>query len=115
MNIITSWLEEMGIEKIETEEIVTVEKMETVAKCPHHYLKVIEIVGYRARTFAVKYVMLLIKNAVALEKLVIDPVRHRSHGPSMVKKEIDEEMKARNHATKHLKKIVPPTVDFVCL
>ncbi|KAM5561683.1 hypothetical protein ABKV19_022339 [Rosa sericea] len=115
MNIITSWLEEMGIGKTGMEEIVTTEQMEAVAKCPHHELKVIEIVGYRARRFAAKHVILLLKNAVALEKLVIDPVRHRSRGPSMVKEDIDEEMKARNHAMKHLKKIVPSTVNFVCL
>lgn len=115
MNIYTSWLEEMGIGKTEMEEIVTTKQLESVAKCPHDELKVIEIVGYRARRFAAKHVMLLLKNAVALKKLVIDPVRHRSRGLSMVKEIIDEEMKARNHAVKHLKKFVPSTVNFVCL
>nr|XP_011465992.1 PREDICTED: F-box/FBD/LRR-repeat protein At4g26340-like [Fragaria vesca subsp. vesca] len=115
MNIYTSWLEEMGIGKTEMEEIVTTKQLESVAKCPHDELKVIEIVGYRARRFAAKHVMLLLKNAVALKKLVIDPVRHRSRGLSMVKEIIDEEMKARNHAVKHLKKYVPSTVNFVCL
>ncbi|XP_050383071.1 F-box/FBD/LRR-repeat protein At4g26340-like [Argentina anserina] len=115
MNIITSWLEKIGIGILEMEEIVTTEQMESLAKCPHHELRVIEVVGYRARRFAAKHVMLLLKNAVALEKLVIDPVRHWSRGLSMVKEDEDEEMRARTHALKHLKKFVPTTVNFVCL
>ncbi|BBH06775.1 hypothetical protein Prudu_018511 [Prunus dulcis] len=53
-------------------------KIKTAAKCPHPYLRVVEIVGYRGRACAAKHVMYLMKNAVSLEKIVIDPVLNHS-------------------------------------
>ncbi|CAL2279724.1 unnamed protein product [Prunus armeniaca] len=80
-------------------------------KCPHHSLKVVEIVGYRARASAVEHIMFLIKSAVALEKIVIDPLRRWEAGSE----DFAEEAKAREHAVQLVKKKLPSTVEFVCL
>ncbi|PQQ14451.1 putative FBD-associated F-box protein [Prunus yedoensis var. nudiflora] len=80
-------------------------------KCPHHSLKVVEIVGYRARASAVEHIMFLIKSAVALEKIVIDPLRRWVAGSE----EFAEEANAREHAVQLVKKKLPSTVEFVCL
>ncbi|BBH03239.1 Protein with RNI-like/FBD-like domains [Prunus dulcis] len=47
--------------------------LKKAAKCPHHYIKVVEVFGYCGRTNAVEHVMFLMENVVALEKLVIVP------------------------------------------
>ncbi|XP_008236054.1 PREDICTED: putative FBD-associated F-box protein At5g56700 [Prunus mume] len=80
-------------------------------KCPHHSLKVVEIVGYRARASAVEHIMFLIKSAVALEKIVIDPLRRWEAGSE----DFADEAKAREHAVQLVKKKLPSTVEFVCL
>ncbi|KAI5326756.1 PREDICTED: F-box/LRR-repeat [Prunus dulcis] len=92
-------------------------KLKKAAICPHHYLKVVEIVGYRARRLAVTPVMHLIKSAVALEKIVIDPVRRWLYpkGMERVLAEVKKEVKARDHAMQHIKHKVPSTIEFVCL
>lgn len=86
------------------------------ADCPsHHHLKVVEIAGYRGNA-CVEHVVHLIKKAVSLEKIVIDP-RNWCFLPGSDRdvKEIDAEGKARDHAIQHLKGIVPSTIQFVCL
>ncbi|XP_016647908.1 PREDICTED: uncharacterized protein LOC107880546 [Prunus mume] len=92
-------------------------KVKTVAKCPHPYLRVVEIVGYRGRRLAVTQVMHLIKSAVALEKIVIDPVRRWLYpkGMERVLAEVEKEVKARDHAMQHIKHKVPSTIEFACL
>ena len=89
-------------------------RIEDAAYCPHYYLKVVEVVGYRASS-GVKQLMYLIKNAVALEKIIIDPVRHW-HWGNMDRRsdEVEEEVKARDHAMQELKGMVPSTIEFVC-
>ncbi|CAL9029666.1 unnamed protein product, partial [Prunus brigantina] len=93
-------------------------KIKKAAKCPHHYIKVVEVLGYCDRTNAVEHVMFLMENVVALEKLVIDPYwswdLHHS-GSESGKRERKKEAKARCHANMHLKNRVPSTVEFVCL
>lgn len=93
-------------------------KIKKAAKCPHHYIKVVEVLGYCDRTNAVEHVMFLMENVVALEKLVIDPYWswdcHHS-GSESGKRERKKEAKARCHANMHLKNRVPSTVEFVCL
>ncbi|KAL6288953.1 hypothetical protein ACE6H2_006463 [Prunus campanulata] len=93
------------------------EKLKKAAIFPHHYLKVVEIVGYRGRRLAVAQVMHLIKSAVALEKIVIDPVRRWLYpkGMERVLAEVKKEVKARDHAMQHIKHKVPSTIEFVCL
>ncbi|PQM33011.1 hypothetical protein Pyn_31492 [Prunus yedoensis var. nudiflora] len=87
-------------------------------ECPHHNLKIVEIVGYRGRINAVEHVMYLIENVVALDKLVIDPVTRWCYHPTGINrdiKDVKEEEEARDHAMHQLKKMVPSTVQFVCL
>ncbi|XP_034229626.1 putative F-box/LRR-repeat protein At3g58880 [Prunus dulcis] len=50
-------------------------KVKKASACPHHCLKVVEIIGYRGRESAVKHVLYLIKSLVAPEKIIIDPVQ----------------------------------------
>jgi hypothetical protein len=92
-------------------------EMRDKADCPsHHHLKVVEIAGYLGNTWSVEHVVHLIKKAVSLEKIVIDP-RNLCFLPGRDRdvKEIDEEREARDHAMQHLKGIVPSTIEFVCL
>ncbi|CAL9031154.1 unnamed protein product [Prunus brigantina] len=91
-------------------------KLQKAAKCPHHYLKVVEVLKYRGRRNIVEHVMFLIENAFALEKLVIDPTNRDCHhsGSEWGKRARLKEAKARRHAM-HLKNKVPATVEFVCL
>lgn len=92
-------------------------EMRDKADCPsHHHLKVVEIAGYLGNTWSVEHVLHLIKKAVSLEKIVIDP-RNLCFLPGRDRdvKEINEEREARDHAMQHLKGIVPSTIEFVCL
>ncbi|KAL6288444.1 hypothetical protein ACE6H2_005954 [Prunus campanulata] len=91
-------------------------KIQKAAKCPHHYLKVVEVLDYCGRRNIVEHVMFLIENAFALEKLVIDPMTWECHhsGSEWGKTERLKEAKARHHAM-HFKNKVPATVEFVCL
>jgi hypothetical protein len=61
--------------------------------------------------------MYLVKNVVALEKIVIDPVRNWRYprGLDRLDEELDEEAKARDHAKQYLEVKIPSTVEFVCL
>lgn len=61
-------------------------KIKKAAKCPHHYIKVVEVLGDC----------------------------HHS-GSESGKRERKKEAKARCHANMHLKNRVPSTVEFVCL
>ncbi|BFG27313.1 hypothetical protein CerSpe_135860 [Prunus speciosa] len=99
-----------------------IRKKKRVGKCPHPNLKLVEIVGYRADICVVKQVMYLMKNATALEKLVIDPVRRWEYPSELYPNEKDrgveqvkEEVEARDHAMQQLKGKVSSTIEFVCL
>jgi hypothetical protein len=48
-------------------------KLQKAPKCPHHCLKLVELVGFSAQTTDVDYVRYLIESAVELEKIMIDP------------------------------------------
>nr|XP_011470491.1 PREDICTED: F-box/LRR-repeat protein At3g58900-like [Fragaria vesca subsp. vesca] len=91
-----------------------------VSKAPkfsHHSLKVVEIMGYRGYQCAVEHVVYLIENVVALEKIIIDPVRRWIWPPGMDRgtEMVKEEVKGRKHAKEHLKERVPSTLEFECL
>ncbi|PRQ41695.1 putative F-box domain, FBD domain, leucine-rich repeat domain, L domain-containing protein [Rosa chinensis] len=92
-------------------------EIEKAADCPHNHLKVVEIVGYRAHTSGVELVMHLIKNALALKKIVIDPARtwRYPHGVYRPHTVLDKEVEARDHAKQYLEPKIPSTVEFVCL
>ncbi|XP_021817736.1 putative F-box/LRR-repeat protein At4g15060 [Prunus avium] len=79
------------------------------AKCPHHYLKEVEISGYRGYECYVEHVMYLKMNVVALEKIIINPFRfwcwptgNESNGL-----EVNEEEDARDHAIRYLQQNCP--------
>lgn len=91
-------------------------QIKSAGECPHNYLKVLEIVGYRAHTCVVQHVMHLIKSAVALEKIIIHPVQRLNESFERVRGvEKVEEAKARDHAMQCLREKVPSTIEFVCL
>ncbi|KAL6125693.1 hypothetical protein ACLB2K_073747 [Fragaria x ananassa] len=94
-------------------------ELKEVIGCHHHKRKDVEIIGYRGITCAIQHVNYLIENAVAVKKLVINPVQLRRLPPS-VDREIElskVEENARDHAKQHLvpKLNVSSTVEFVCL
>lgn len=92
-------------------------KIEKAAECPHYYLKEVEISGYRGYKCCVKHVMYLKKNVVALEKIVINPVRFwcAPSGYEINVLKVDEEQDARDHAIQYLKQKMPSTIEYVCL
>lgn len=87
------------------------------ATSPHHYLKVLEIVGYHHRLNAVELIRHVIQTATALERIVINPVRWNYHvsGTDKWVQDYNMEEVARNGAMHILKKEVPSTIDFVVL
>lgn len=91
-------------------------KIRHAAKCPHQCLKLVEIVGYYGRTSDDEFVMYLIKNAVALQKIVIDP-RHQilERNPIRTEQIKKEEAAARMSAKKQLEAKMPPGVQLVIL
>ncbi|BBH09832.1 F-box/RNI-like superfamily protein [Prunus dulcis] len=76
--------------------------------CPHHSLKVVEIVGYRVRASSIKHITFLIKSVVALEKIVIDPLRRWEASSE----DFSEERKQESSMCNSLKKKLPSTVEF---
>lgn len=91
-------------------------KIRRAAKCPHQHLKLVEIVGYYGRTSDDEIAMYFIENAVALQKIVIDP-RHQilERTPTRNDKIKWEEAAARNAAKKQLEAKRPPGVELVIL
>ncbi|XP_062003332.1 F-box/LRR-repeat protein At3g03360-like [Rosa rugosa] len=91
-------------------------EIEKAADCPHNHLKEVEIVGYRAQ-YGVEHVMHLIKNAPALEKIVIEPARtwRYPHGVDKPDTVLNKEVEARDHAKQYLEPKIPLTVEFACL
>ncbi|XP_061997450.1 putative F-box/LRR-repeat protein At5g38386 [Rosa rugosa] len=87
-------------------------------KCPHRNIKVVEILGYRHASTTVELVNYIVKNVVALDKIVIDPARNWAHHGTRANKRIEEvklEEEARDHAMHFIRKVVPSSVEFVCL
>lgn len=87
-------------------------------KCPHRNIKVVEILGYRHASTTVELVNYMVKNVVALDKIVIDPARNWAHHGTRANKRIEEvklEEEARDHAMHFIRKVVPSSVEFVCL
>ncbi|KAH0970293.1 hypothetical protein GBA52_022449 [Prunus armeniaca] len=92
-------------------------KIEKAAECPHYYLKEVEISGYRGHKCCVQHVMYLKKNVIALEKIVINPVRFwcAPSGTEFNFLRVNEEQNARDHAIQYLKQKMPSTIEYVCL
>lgn len=86
-------------------------------RCPClHHLKELEVLGYSST--AIELVVYFIKNAVSLQKIVINPCIYKyewSLSLPKYSKDIEQEQMARDHALKHLKNKVPSNIEFICL
>lgn len=85
-------------------------------KCGHCYLKEVEILGYYGGKRVDDFIMHVVKNAVTLEKIVIDPHRYRPYPVALpFPGDFEVETNGRIHAMEKLKPNVPSTIEFVCL
>lgn len=85
-------------------------KLEEAADYPLQHLKVFELSGYFGRTCEVELVKFFSKNAINLERIIIDPddFPHLPKSPQELKKQ----QVSRRHAKRHLKGLVPPNVEL---
>lgn len=90
-------------------------KLRQAAKCVHAYLRLVEIVGYYGRTSDAEVAMYFIENAVALQKIVIDPRNQILERSQVGVAQIRKEEFARRHARKQLESKKPPGVQLVIL
>ncbi|KAA8534056.1 hypothetical protein F0562_031573 [Nyssa sinensis] len=90
-------------------------KMRKAAGCPHQYLKLVEMVGYYGRISDVELAMYFIENAIALQKIVIDPRNQILERTPVGVDEINREEAARSHAKQQLEAKKPPGVQLVIL
>ena len=84
-------------------------------ECQHKYLKVVKIAGYSGRICEFEFVTYLIKNAVALEKILIDPRHQIVNGTPLASAEFKKEQTSRLHAKRQLEAEVPLTIELVIL
>lgn len=88
-------------------------------KFSHNSLKVVEMVGYVGSTSDFALVRYLIKTAVNLEKIVVNPVQTwllQSLNYRIMKDQILKwQETVRDRARKYFKRRVPKGIEFVCL
>ncbi|KAK6135829.1 hypothetical protein DH2020_030437 [Rehmannia glutinosa] len=77
-------------------------KVLKAAKCSHQFLKLVEIVGYYGRTSDAELVLYFIENAVALQKIIIDPRNQILERSPIGIDQIKKEESARRRAKKQL-------------
>ncbi|CAN4116346.1 unnamed protein product [Withania somnifera] len=83
--------------------------------CPLHHLKKVKLWGYYSGPFHLELLRYFLENAVALEKIIIDPTSPiYCYFPSS-SNEIKRQQTARNLAKVHLQRDVPPAIDLVIL
>ncbi|KAA8540708.1 hypothetical protein F0562_024373 [Nyssa sinensis] len=85
-------------------------KAQKVRKCPHHGLKVVELIGFIGCSTDIELTRYLLKNALSLEKITINP---RAPLP-LDFMEIEEKEAAREPA-RRLRTELPPGVECVIL
>lgn len=94
------------------------EAMALKLRSVHTNIKVVEILGYRRLSSVVELVSYIVKNVVALDKIVIDPARNWGFHGTISNKSIAEiklEEEARDHAVHFIKKELSSSVEFFCL
>ncbi|XP_059281669.1 F-box/LRR-repeat protein At3g03360-like [Lycium ferocissimum] len=84
-------------------------------KCPLHHLKVVKLWGFYNGTFHLELVRYFLENAVALEKIIIDPTCPLLTRVPLDLEEIKHQQTARNLAKLQLQCEVPPTMELVIL
>ncbi|KAL3834830.1 hypothetical protein ACJIZ3_009566 [Penstemon smallii] len=90
-------------------------KIREAAKYTHRFLKLVEIVGYYGRTSDAEIAMYFFENAVALEKIIIDPRYQVMVRPPVGVDQTMKEENARRRAKQQLEAIKPPGVQLVIL
>ncbi|KAI8548894.1 hypothetical protein RHMOL_Rhmol07G0309500 [Rhododendron molle] len=84
-------------------------------KCSHKYLKVVEMAGYYGGTSDFALAMYFIENAVALDKVVIDPCCQYSHWIRSPESTKCDELAGRSRACRQFQGKVPMGVELVLL
>ncbi|PHU20270.1 hypothetical protein BC332_11421 [Capsicum chinense] len=84
-------------------------------KCPLHHLKVVKLWGFYSGTFHLELVRYFLENAVALEKIIIDPTSPIFCRVPWSPEEIKHQQRARNLAKLQLEGEVPPAIELVIL
>ncbi|KAL1535535.1 putative FBD-associated F-box protein [Salvia divinorum] len=84
-------------------------------KCAHEHLKLVEIGGYYGRTSDAEIAIYFIENAVALQKIVIDPRNQVLNRSPLGVAQIERQESARRHAREHLGSKIPPQLKLVIL
>ncbi|KAL7146847.1 hypothetical protein ABFS83_06G069100 [Erythranthe nasuta] len=90
-------------------------KIKQAAKCRHETLKLVELVGYFGRTSDVELAMYFIENAVALQKIIVDPRNQILERSPLRIEQIRKEEFARKRAKHQLESKKPPGVQLVIL
>ncbi|KAL3514045.1 hypothetical protein ACH5RR_026762 [Cinchona calisaya] len=86
--------------------------VEKATKCSLKHLKVIELSGYYGCSSEVEIIMFFLENAIALEKIIVDPLK-----PQNQLNLVDEELAARVQVEveQQLKDLVPAHIELVIL
>lgn len=85
---------------------------------PHVCLKEVEITGYSGLTNEDELIIYLIKTAASMEKIIVNPCKSLEWPFTVRTKTLKtkkKEKKARRHAKKHMGKMIPKTIEFICL
>ncbi|XP_042027027.1 putative FBD-associated F-box protein At5g38570 [Salvia splendens] len=90
-------------------------EMRRAPKCAHEHLKLVEIGGYYGRTSDAELAIFFVENAVALQKIVIDPRNQVQNRLPLGDVQIKRHETARKHAMEHLKSKISPQLELVIL
>lgn len=90
-------------------------KIRQAAKHPHEHLEVVEVVGYYGRTSDVELAVYFIDNAIALQKILIDPRYQVLERIPIGNDQLKKEKAARSCAKKQLEPRTPRGVQLVIL
>lgn len=89
--------------------------MREAARSPLEFLKTVEIVGYFGRVSDAEMAIYCIQNAVALQKITIDPRNQILERSPVGSDHIKKEEAARKSAKKQLESKTPPGVQLIIL
>lgn len=90
-------------------------KCRKAERCPLHHLKVLRLSGYYGRTSEVELVRYFLENAIALQKIIVDPRPQHVYYVSFSLDKSEEEQMARQFAKLQLEGEVPSHIEFLVL